>query len=129
VFHSVGRVPGDFALLWNWIEQKLTEARAEMVERCAMACQLDARLIDDASLRRGYLMGCADAKAKVYALSPDPEWLERQKQRWELKAQLRERKAARGDAFCVSVPWAMKRNDDRIADLERQLAALPKEIK
>jgi hypothetical protein len=46
-----------------------------------------------------------------------------------LKAQLRERKAARGDAFCVSVPWAMKRNDDRIADLERQLAALPEEGK
>jgi hypothetical protein len=55
--------------------------------------------------------------------------LERVRERWELEVQLRERKAARGDAFCVSVPWAMKRNDDRIADLERQLVALPKEVK
>ena len=37
--------------------------------------------------------------------------LERVRERWELEVQLRERKAARGDAFCVSVPWAMKRKE------------------
>ena len=111
------------------------EAQAEMAERCAGL----ADKMSDPQVIFEKLPSCSEplliagafrvlAKA-IRALSPDPEWLERQKQRWELKAQLRERKAARGDAFCVSVPWAMKRNDDRIADLERQLAALPEEGK
>ena len=125
VFHSVGRVPGDFALLWNWIEQKLTEARAEMVERCTMACQLDARLIDDASLRRGYLMGCADAKAKVYALSPDPH----ARERWERTAYIEGVKSVyvQHDHAIAGVCGAacpLKLRDLRVAELERQLAAL-----
>jgi len=122
VFHSVGRVPGDFALLWNWIEQKLTEARAEMVERCTMACQLDARLIDDASLRRGYLMGCADAKAKVYALSPDPH----ARERWELEARREVWKLVKILVNRESFLSVDSKAEAEIADLERQLAALPK---
>ena len=115
------------AQIVDWLEQKLSEAQAETVERLAnwLYAELKARTWHDKDDATAEVVA-----QKLRALSPDPEWLERQKKRWELEARLMEERVygyhdplthtldrKSGEAECSTC--------QRIADLERQLAALP----
>ena len=111
-----------------FLEQRLTEAQAEMVERCAN--RVDAYR-GVAQKQTAWTWGevnnlLVDLREQVRALSPDPH----AKQRWELEARLMEERVygyhdplthtldrKSGEVECSTC--------QRIADLERQLAALP----
>ena len=157
VFHSVGRVPGDFALLWNWIEQKLTEAQAETkriiicvwcgqtIERTGdIKVDVKASQAHDASCEKNPVRRQAQAEMvervlqvcntdrgdstwggllkAIRALSPDPH----ARERWELEARREVWKLVKILVNRESFLSVDSKAEAEIADLERQLAALPK---
>jgi hypothetical protein len=94
-------------ILLPWLEQKLTEAQAETVERCITHL-------------KSKIPGGQFFFEELRALSPDPH----ARERWELKARLET--AERIEGLCIARTIAdAKALHDYIADLKCQLAALP----
>jgi len=143
-------IRGSFPIeVWSWLEQKLAEAQAETVERCAA-------LVDEIGKRYRWDIPAGATADEIRDLLPDPEWLrnhdnelvaqwlsrvvasigttgmdvqigaaiDRQKKQWELEARLET--AERIEGLCIAKTIAdAKTLHDYIADLKRQLAALP----
>jgi len=119
--------------LTAFVEQKLAEAQAEMVERCDSVFDDIARDIPgdeyEVAIENGTSLSLFTkyASKRVRALSPNPH----ARERWELEASAVEAKAIRRGhsslgvklttAEVLFVQWL----DRRIAELQRQLAALP----
>ena len=113
-----------------WLKRLLAEAQAETVERCLEHLEKARKvfsLLPDLNCHEIKLIDALTVG--IRALSPDPEWLERQKQRWELEAKIRELhdwpELCNGD---TGVPERHKKlcKYHRTLELyECQLAALP----
>jgi len=113
------------------LKQKLAEAQAEMVERCAEALShlaTELRIVKDGVSADLAADAIQESTEVIRALSPDPEWLDRQKKQWELEARLET--AERIEGLCIARTRAdAKALHDYIAGLRSQLAALPEEVK
>ena len=107
--------------LLPWLEQKLAEAQAEMVERCAQALEhLAADLLTDLAVETA-----RTASKIIRALSPDPH----ARERWERTAYIEGVKSVyvQHDHAIAGVCGAacpLKLRDLRVAELERQLGTL-----
>ena len=84
-------IRGSFPIeVWAWLEQKLAEAQAETVERCAQGIEegIKVLLVSGASTTSGRVgvrpvaQDRQDLAAKIRALSPDPH----ARERWEKEA-------------------------------------------
>ena len=115
-------------ILLGWLEQKLTEAQAETVERCLEHLEKARKvfsLLPDLNCHEIKLIDALTVG--IRALSADCGWLERQTR----TAYIEGVKSAyvQHDHAIAGVCGAacpLKLRDLRVADLERQLAALPK---
>jgi len=115
------------AQIVDWLEQKLTEAQAETVERCAN--RVDAYR-GVAQKQTAWTWGevnnlLVDLREQVRALSPDPH----ARERWERTAYIEGVKSVyvQHDHAIAGVCGAacpLKLRDLRVAELERQLGTL-----
>lgn len=109
-----------------WLEQKLADTQAATVERCME--HLD-RCAETLTRQRPEWELIQALKPAMRALSPDPEWLSRQKKQWESevlkkaigKSPLLVRGGYEDGEFLVDHVIA---DSVSIADLDHQLAAL-----
>ena len=94
--------------VWSWLEQKVAEAQAETVERCAA-------LVDEIGKRYRWDIPAGATADEIRALSPDPH----ARERWELEARLET--AERIEGLCIAKTIAdAKTLHDYIADLRRR---------
>jgi hypothetical protein len=110
----------------GWLDRKISEAQAATVERCArFVCQLGAYFPADADAE----MTLSLLPSRLRALPPDPDWLDWQRKRWELAAYIDGAKMVQAVIELHSADKARKLLVSAIADLKRQLTALPPEVK
>jgi len=119
-------IRGSFPIeVWSWLEQKLAEAQAEMVERCAEALghlAAELRIVKDgvsADLAADAIQESTEVIRALSPDSPDSRWLKRKL----LEARLET--AERIEGLCMTKTVAdAKALHDYIAGLRRQLTGL-----
>jgi len=102
--------------LLPWFEQKLSEAQAEMVERCAEALShlaAELRIVKDGVSADLAANAIQESTEVIRALSPDPHYIERQRVR------------AKGDAAFECLQMSQAEILEYFDTLRGQLVALP----